>query len=760
VTPPVPPGRWERVKEIVADALELPRGERADFVGRACAADVELRHDVETLLAADDPDTPFLTLERIPERAPERLGPYRIVREIGRGGMGTVYLAERDDGQFEQRVAVKIVRAGLDSEAVVRRFYAERQILARLQHPNITRLLDGGTFESKPYFVMEYIEGEPLVAYCGRTHRTLKERIALFLAVCDAVEHAHRNLILHRDLKAGNILVDAAGTPKLLDFGIAKLLEDGSAMEQTLLALRPMTPETASPEQIRGEPLTTASDVYSLGMLLFELLVGQPAYRVRNTSPAELVRTICEAAVPRPSVAAGAERARQLRGDLDNIVLKSLEKEPARRYQRASELAEDLRRYLSGLPVEARAGGAAYRARKFVGRHRKSLAIAAVVALAIAGAAGDAILQGRRASRRFEELRQLSGTFLFEFHDAIAPLPGATAARELVEKRALQYLDSLAREASGDTDLKLELAEGYARIGDAQGATFESNLGKTREAQDSYRKAAALFAEVARARPRDVKARDGLARARVRQATTYQGADRAMGLDLLQKTAADLEAAQQRQPLDGSAQVSLAMCYFGSSEREMQELKSDQALGTRLKANALLAAALREDPENREAERWLAQSLKRLGFLYLTRLHQPDKAAESLQQALAIDRKMLDRDPGSATAKADLALTQDYLSAVLWRTGDHAGGLRMLAGVVEARAALFAADARNYRIRYLLLSNYVVLGGWLRQEKREAEALAAFQSGAKVADGMDPLAVRDADAAALIARVRKEAGQR
>ncbi len=385
-------GRWERVKQIVGDALDLDRARRSAFIGSACAGDAELLGDVETLLRADEPGSTFLDLDR----APERLGAWRVVREIGRGGMGTVYLAERDDGQFEQRAAIKVIKRGMDTDAVLRRFYAERQILARLQHPNITRLLDGGMFDHRPYFVMEYLEGEPLTEYCSRTAATIAQRITLFLKVCDAVEYAHRNLVLHRDLKPGNILVDSNGVPKLLDFGIAKLLELDGSTEQTVLAL---TPQAASPEQVRGEALTTASDVYALGVLLFGLLSGEPPYRIPPHSPAELMRIVCEQPAPRASSLAAPAVARQLQGDLDNILLKAMEKDPARRYQRAADLAADLDRFLQGLPVQARPGGAGYRLRKFAGRHRRSLAIAALALIAITGATANAIVQGRRAQR-------------------------------------------------------------------------------------------------------------------------------------------------------------------------------------------------------------------------------------------------------------------------------------------------------------------------------------------------------------------------
>ena len=382
--------RWERVKKIVGDAMDLAREQRAAFVSGACAEDADLRREVETLLRADDPESPVLDLDR----APTRIGVYRIVGEIGRGGMGTVYLGERDDGHFEQRVAIKVIKRGMDSEAVLRRFYAERRILARMQHPGITRIFDGGMYEDRPYFVMEYLEGEPILEYCRKRKLDVAARVRLFLEVCGAVEHAHRNLVLHRDIKGSNILVEKSGSPKLLDFGIAKVLEE-DAKEDTAVAQRPLTPQSASPEQVMGEPLTMAADVYSLGLLLFDLLTGARPYEVKTSSLEEMTRVICRTPAPKPStVARAGGEAQELRGDLDNVVLKALEKEPARRYQSAAELSADLRAYLEGRPVAARAGSGWYRARKFAGRHKKPLAVAALALIAIGVAAGDAIVQG------------------------------------------------------------------------------------------------------------------------------------------------------------------------------------------------------------------------------------------------------------------------------------------------------------------------------------------------------------------------------
>jgi non-specific serine/threonine protein kinase/serine/threonine-protein kinase len=738
------------VKQILGDALEHRQEDRGAFLAQACGDDAELRREVETLLAGDD-GTPFLDLDK----APDRLGPYRIVHEIGRGGMGTVFLAERDDGQFQQRVAIKVIKRGMDTDAVLRRFYAERQILARLQHPNITRLLDGGMFDGRPYFVMEYLEGEPIVAYGRRTNASIRQRINLFLAVCDAVEHAHRNLILHRDLKTGNILVDSTGTPKLLDFGIAKLLEADGSTEQTALAVRAMTPQAASPEQVRGEALTTASDVYSLGLLLYEMLAGKPPYSVPSGPPVEVARIVCEQAAPRPSVLAAPGDARDLRGDLDNILLKALEKEPARRYQRAAEMADDLRRYLDGLPVLARPGGFSYRAGKFALRNRRALVIAALVFLAIGAAVTNAIIQGQRAQRRFNDLRQLAGTFLFEFHDAIANLPGATPARELVTRRAVQYLDSLAREASGDIDLKREVGEGYLRVAAAQGLVFESNLGKTDAARQSYHKAAALFESVVAARPNDLGARTGLGRAllglKVVNSNAATGAYNQRVIDLMSDAA-------KSQPLDAPAQLVLGQAWFGVAEDHLTQHKAQESLAARQKAIEIFRDLAAKHPEEPEGQRFYSTAEKRLAYSYIVELRDPRQGMEHLMIAEKIDRERIARDPSNAVAKLDLALGLGYIFGALSRKGDLEGAQRYLQDAIDLRNQVLAADPRNVRVRFFLITDYTRLGELQIRQKHPVESRAAIARGMQIVDGVEPGTMQAPDERAAIESLRRMAG--
>ncbi len=504
------PDRWREVKLLLDAALELPAGPaRAACLERAGASDPELRREVESLLRQPTSRLEGCVEQTIAARAqvlgaapatPPRCGAYVLQREVGRGGMGTVWLAAADAGQRAGLpVAVKLLRRGTDTDEVLRRFRAEQQILSRLFHPNIARLLDGGeTDEGLPYLVMEYVDGTRVTDFVRG--RPLIERLALFGKICAAVEFAHQHLIVHRDLKPGNILVTAGAEPKLLDFGIAKLLDPATAAEATVTGERRLTPAYASPEQARGAVITTVSDVYSLGAVLYELLTGRGPHRFRATSPwsEEMARVIQEVAPTRPSLATSdVEMSRDLRGDLDTVVLRALAKDPAQRYQSVRALAEDVRRYLAGLPVQARPDTLPYRAQKFVLRHRWGVTAAALVFLALAGGGITTAWQGQRAERRFQDVRRLAKTFLFEIHDAITVLPGSTTARKLVVSRSIEYLDDLAREARGDRDLQLELAAAYLRVGDVQGKPYSANLGDSAGALQSYAKAIELVAPFA-----------------------------------------------------------------------------------------------------------------------------------------------------------------------------------------------------------------------------------------------------------------------
>ncbi len=401
--------RWHKLQELFHGALERQPGERHAFLDESCDGDLTLRDQALALLEASaEAETAIEmairhTLERSTASAERetgsgerRIGPYRLLGVLGRGGLSTVYLAERADEQFRMQVALKLLRRGMESHDLLRRLRQERQILASLDHPNIARLFDGGsTQEGLPYFVMERIDGEPIDSYCDRLELSVEQRLALFRQVCEAVHYAHQNLVVHRDLKPSNILVTTDGVPKLLDFGIAKLLRpatnddaDGEELAVTAPQERMLTPAYASPEQLSGQTLTTATDIYSLGVLLYRLLTGRLPYELPAGQPRELERIVCEVEPTKPSLGDSPPRLRRrLAGDLDNIVLKALRKEPERRYNSVAQLGEELSLHLRGMPVAARPATLGYRLAKFVHRHRTAVTATAAVLLVLAGLA-------------------------------------------------------------------------------------------------------------------------------------------------------------------------------------------------------------------------------------------------------------------------------------------------------------------------------------------------------------------------------------
>jgi tetratricopeptide (TPR) repeat protein len=554
--------RWQRVQELFERAADMPAADRLRFLDSLPAEDRELRPELDSLFAYDEPESgrpldsvvrdAAVSLLAAEAMIGRHVGPYRLARQLGTGGMGTVYLGVRDDAQFDQTVAIKLVRAGLNTKSVLDRFRYERRILAQLDHPYIAKLLDGGTTsDGQPYFVMEFVEGTPIHRYCASRNFTVGQKCELFAMVCEAVSYAHRNLVIHRDLKPSNILVTDTGLPKLLDFGIAKLLTPESTeltLTQTGTLAQPLTPDYASPEQVVGDAFNTTTDVYSLGAVLFELLTAARPHRISSLTPLALERAICVEEVRKPSSMVEASDRRALTGDLDNIVMMAMRKEPQRRYQSAGELREDILRHLKGLPVNAREDTLVYRVGKFVRRHRVGVGAAGLVFVALAGgvvatdrerrvandekqvaqsqkdvadreraraqsAQADADLQRdaavrarqlaeaqskeadtqkRNAEERLSAILGITGKSLYSLQDAIATLPGGTELRKKLVLETVTNLDSLAANAGDDIRFRKTLLSAYMALGDVQGYPFTPNLGETAGALESYRKAGVI----------------------------------------------------------------------------------------------------------------------------------------------------------------------------------------------------------------------------------------------------------------------------
>jgi serine/threonine protein kinase/predicted negative regulator of RcsB-dependent stress response len=712
----VTPERWKEVDVLFERALEIPAGERSDFLGRACAGDEELKREVESLLKShhhagtffDDADLFFSSdsfgQDGREEVAGQVIDHYRILREIGRGGMGAVLLAERADAEYEKKVAIKLIKRGMDTDSVLRRFRTERQILASFDHPNIARLFDGGTTrDGLPYFVMEYVEGIPIDRYCNDKQLTIRERLNVFLQVCAAVNYAHHHTVIHRDIKPSNILLTAEGIPKLLDFGIAKILQEGDGAQPlaTLTGLRLMTPEYASPEQVRGEPVTTASDVYSLGVVLYELLTGSSPYRFTSRAPRDVERAITEQEPTRPSTVIAGDKnphsklrnSKLLRGDLDNIALMALRKEPGRRYQSVEQFSEDIRRYLESRPVQARQDTVGYRTAKFIRRNKVAVAAGLLVLLTLVGGIIATSWEARRArleeaiakaekehaEQRFADVRHLAHSLLFDYHDAIKNLPGATRVRERLVKDALANLDKLATEAHGDPILQRELASAYERVGDVRGQAYSASLGDRAGAMDSYLKALRIREALVAEMPRDVQSRRELA-------ATYEK----LGSELLDTN----EAATGLTHLE--------------------------------KSLALYSKLATEQPDNLQIQSDLADVHNALGSAFEYR-NDMSKALEHHRNALTIREQLLAANSADPDNRRGLSATYENIGRVLALSDDVPGALENNSRAMTLREALVAEDPINADYRRILSISYQNDGDYKAFMKNTAGALESFR---------------------------------
>lgn len=690
------PERLEQIGEVLEKALALDASQRGKYLDEACASDAELRREVESLLDShEQAGSQFLNEAAIsglgspktPGRAEvgagRRVGPYLVEKEIGHGGMGEVFSAVRADGQYKKKVAIKLVRSGYDTELILERFRNERQILASQDHPNIARLLDGGTTEEGiPYLVMELVEGAPIDDYCDARKLDVTSRLQLFRQVCGAVQYAHQRLVIHRDLKPSNILVTPEGSPKLLDFGIAKLLDSSGSTEATML--RPMTPEYASPEQICGEPITTASDVYSLAVVLYRLLTGRSPYHLDTHTPAKLADAITHEEPERPSTSVqrtesvirnGEPRGltpesvsstreasplrlqRRLRGDLDFILLKALRKEPARRYASVDQFAEDIRNHLEGLPVSARKGTWSYRTGKFVQRHKAGVAAAALVLVTLITGivatlreARIAEANRRRAEARFSDVRKLANSLMFEIHDSIEGLPGATAARKMIVQRSREYLDSLAEESTGDASLQRELASAYERLGNVQGDMYGSSLGDAKGGLQSLQKAVAIRQAVVAANPRNVEDLIALVRAyhETGRVQWYALGGTKEGLQNLHRAVAIGESAVRMDPENLNAIEALARAYQylgdiqGGSGLRGGTADLREALENHRKALPLLQRVAEAAPSDPEKPYLLSRATIGVGDDYV-RTGDAEQALKSYQRAEEILRPVAEK---------------------------------------------------------------------------------------------------------------------
>jgi tetratricopeptide (TPR) repeat protein len=759
---------WEEVEALFADTVELDAAARAEMLGTRCAGRPRVRAEVESLLEAHGRAAAFLRPLTVVPAGDEaaaamttgvgaRVGAFRLVSEIGAGGMGIVFRAERTDGTFEQRVAVKLVTASIHHPDAARRFRAERQILASLRHANIVTLLDGGvTAEGQPYLVMEHVDGVPITVYCRERRLPPAERLALFGQVCAAVQYAHRHFVVHRDLKPANILVTTDGLVKVLDFGVAKLLEGPgtrAAEAPTVAGLGPLTPNYASPEQLRGSPITTSSDVYALGVLLYELLTGGRPYETEGKPLDEILRVVLEGKPPR----------RGLRGDLDAVVARAMAKEPERRYASAEELAGDVSRYLQGQPVVARTPSLAYLLRKLAARHRAAVAVAAVSLCLLVAALGVVVRQRQvarraqaRAEKRFEDVRSLANTLIFKIHDAVEPLAGSTPVRQTILSEALTYLDGLAAESAEDPALRLELARAYVRIGKVQHRRDGAALGDREAALVSQGKARELVRTLVDA-PRPAPA------ALAAWADVHLAlADLLEGAESLAAARQALEAASRRleaEPGSADAQALLARTHF----RMAMEVGAPASLAHWLEAGRLFDRLLAEDPDNANKQRNVALVAKYLGDYYKGAGDLP-RALEHRRRALELDEKRAQRFPDDMNAQNDLAIDLGAIATSLADGREYAEAIRLYERSLAIRRRISDADPANVYARgrvafghYLLVLPCSAMGQEARAIQHARRAIAIYEPLTAIDRGYKV----DAGAAwSALARVQDRAGRR
>jgi tetratricopeptide (TPR) repeat protein/predicted Ser/Thr protein kinase len=790
VRSPLTPDRWTKVEKLFMEAAELPPEERSRFVITECGGDEQILDEVLSLLRYDTREPWVLDALQsgagslLTEVSPEgtMLGPWRVERELGRGGMSVVYLAARADGQFAKRVAIKLIKRGMDTSAVVDRLRRERRILGALEHSSIARLLDGGTTpDGLPYIVMEYVEGLPIDEWCESQALGVEQRCELIGRVGDAVAYAHRSLVIHRDLKPGNILVGADGNPKLLDFGIAKVLggePDGMGGPETRGPMRLLTPEYASPEQLAGGAVGTATDVYSLGVVLFELLTGQrPGPQPDKASSAAL------------RSGKGQRWSRRIRGDLDNILQMALRTDPERRYLSVGLLQADLRLHLSGMPVAAREETVLYRSGKFVRRHRAGVLAAALVVLSLVAGMASTLWQAHRtevqrqlaekrrvdaereavrlaaaerraegehaeadsqralAERRFTEVRELASKFMFDFHDAIAPLPGTIPARKMVVETGIRYYDSLVKDAGGNRELLEEIARGYDRLGDVQGNPFKANLGDFAGAAESYRKALAVRDKVT-----DPSA--DFLRDRVSAAV------RRGQLPLIK---GDLKTAQRE--LEEAIRLGTNSPQAGTYEVREAVANAWSALGdVKMRVGVFIdcippytkvldiwtdLARRKRDPPSERSGISLAHT--KLGDAW-SRMGRTREALENLSIAVGIDKQLLADSPNSPGRLRKLYIDYLIMGLVFRSAGPEVtldstyDGDTILQSAVEIADRMAASDPDNSARLVDVLTAHSMLGEWLRKRKdlegallHDRRALAAAERNlAAAGPGLDP----------------------
>ncbi len=738
-------GFWEEVQAVYSEVAEADATLRRRLLDERCAGRPDLRAEVESLLTSSDEAGSFLEVAGRDRFVGQTIAGFTLTEQIGQGGMGAVYAAKRASGEFDQRVAVKLVDLPVRHEEGLRRFRAERQFLAALNHPHIVTFLDGGiTPEGQAYLVMEFVEGVPITRYCADRTLSLEDRLRLFQRVCSAVQHAHQHAIVHRDLKPGNILVTDAGAPKMLDFGVAKLLDTDQALPDATTGspFRALTPNYASPEQLRGLPVTTAADIYALGVLLFEILAGARPYDTGGKPYDEVLKLVVEGGRRRPSESAShgtalPYAAGSLKGDLDAIVMKAMSVEPERRYASAGELADDVGRYLAAVPVVAREPSFGYLVAHLARRHRAAVIAGGISAAALVIALGISLYQThiarterRRAEQRFGDARQLASAVIFGIHDEILKLPGSTAVRQKIVAEALAYLERLSSDPAGDDAFRIELARAYYRVGSIQGSPVMANLGDRKGAQASFEKAIAILQPIASDPSRPVEAAYWLADIQLSLASvvgSLGNGDEAKRL--VHAGTASAEALMRRPDPEGRARRLLGRAYFDQA----MILPPADRVDAWQKAGAIYDAMLAEKPADPIAQRNVALVAKYLGSTYEVR-QEYALALTHHRKALAMDEQRLAANPSHRTTQFDVAIDYSNVAFNAWQTGQLADAAAGYERSVEIRRRLALEDPKDELAQSRLAYAEMRLARVYSQQGRYDVALKAAREAMTFSD--------------------------
>ena len=732
-------GSFQDLEEIFEEACALDEDSRRAVLDAKCAGNADLRREAERLVRAYDEER-AANAEAHQAAAGRRFGAWQTVRLLGRGGMGEVWLAERADGQHEQQAALKILSPYLAAADSLKRFRRERQLLARLEHPNIARLLDGGlSSQGEPYLVMEYVEGTRLDRYCEEQKLPVRGRLELIVKICAAVNTAHQHLVVHRDLKPANILVTKEGEPKLLDFGIAKVLDSDATLEHTVTANVFLTPMYASPEILRGQPATVSSDGYSLGVVLYELLTGRRPFDASKQGPAGLVQAVTTVDAPPP----GADR------DLDSSTLKALARNPEERYGSAAQFADDIRRYLDGLPVAAVARSRLYVARKFVRRNRVAVAAAAVLALSVAAGLAGTLWQARIAQReranaeqRFNDARKLANYLLFDLYDSVGKVPGTLPVQADMARRALQYLDRMAASKSGDPGLRQELAEGYLKLGTVFGRRLGlgDRLGDTTQAISIDRKALAIVEPLVREQPANIAARRTQAAIQEQLGGSLAIAGQyGEGFAWLRKAAEAFEQIAISNPQDVRSlrDAGTSWYFFGKQLSEKSgyvSFNADAPLAYLRKSVGEFAAALRIDPGNVAVLKLLAAAYESIGRIDST--PNPSQGIQDYTAALDTLARLPEAEQQTADVRQLRAMMLVHVGWDQGQLNDLNAGLASVEQAVPVLDELAGADPQNVGAAFRRFDAFRSLGLIHGYAGHKAESLENLRKAVEILDAL------------------------